>query len=262
MPNPRKPIKVWNLDGTLADSFPSQTEAAIALHSSRPNISLAARHKRVIAGKYRVSCEDIFPAVPFVPHKNSKPVWAWDINLNLLGEYTSQERAGKAHGVTSQSVRHSMKKGHAVDGKYIFTVSPAPPALKPYLLKRIEKSKPKPTLPCEKYGLIEFKWVSLGEHKEMEDAAKASGLSPRTIRRMIANGCIHHKIFRARMRGRKIFIEKREWVESGKFKTLTEIANKIKVSPAAASRTSKIGGIISDKYKILRNPQPNQTADV
>lgn len=256
MLNPPKTTYVWNLDGTLFNEFPSQKEAAGAIGISDGPMSFALRRNRVLKWKYVVSRDAAFPGVPEYFQNYSKHVWVWGLDGKFICEYMSSGKAAKAIKTSTQNVDRSIRDFYVVNGEYIITDSPEPPVLSKYFKEKVVVEK----LP--KYKLEERKWVSLGEYEGMEEASKESGLSARGIRLMIKGGNVYRKVFRARMRGRKIFIEKREWVESGKFKTITEIADKIKVSPQAAWRTSKIGGIILDRYKILRNPQPNQTATV
>ncbi len=249
--NPAKPIHAWTLDGTKVGVFPSGREAVDTLCRSQGVISNAARNWKILGGKYVVSYHDIFPGVPPFSHKSASHVWVWSTVGEPIGDYPSQERAAKALGISPQSVRDSVRRGSIVKKKYVFTDSPEPPVLS----RREAKVKPV-SVKQDKYRMEQQEWVSLGEFKDMEDASNVTGLHPRTIRRMISNGRVYKTSCHAKMKGKLICIEKREWQPAGKFKTLVEISAKIGVTPISVCNALKNGWVIGGKYKVSRIAKP------
>lgn len=249
--NPSKPIHAWTLDGTKVGTFQSGRIASGPLCISQGAISRAAREGRIIGGKYLLSYQDSFPGITDFIHKKSSPVWAWDIDGKPVGEYASQERAAKALDISSQSVRDSMRWHTSVKGGYIFTDSPAPPVLSEYrLIPYIKKEPKQKAVKSRKYILEELKWVGLGEFKDIGDASNAVGLRAKVIRRMILDGKVYNKTFRARMKGRKIFIEKQALMPIGEFGKLVDIANKINESAALVWQCVRSEGLIRKRYKV------------
>lgn len=254
--NPKKPIFAWELDGTFIGEFPSKVEAAIELASSDYCVGESARKWKVIGGKYLASYTNKFPGLPNRVHGKSKPVWAWDTECNLIGEYPSRRRAAKALAVGEQAIQYGLSNNYVVNGKYLFTNLPEPPVLSDRQQKRLKGKDPKVAVPKKpKYVLLEAKWVLIGEFKDVESAAVASGLSPRTVYRIVKSGTVYQKTFRAKMKKRLIVVEKLEWIESTeRFVTMADVANRIGLSVDSVSQAIKNGGKVGGKYKVKPIP--------
>ena len=253
------PIYVFNLDGTFYKDFPSQKAAADELCTTDSNIIFAVRDRRPILGKYVVSRSNAFPGFEEKIHALCVPCWAWNTDLELVGNYPSTKRAAKAFGLEAHAVQHSILSGHIADGKYIFTRSPEPPELRSMQLVRLGK-KPKvvyqPKDHPDKYQVSNATWVKVDSFSDMEDAAHSMGVSVGRARLMLQKRFVYNKTYRIRMVNRKLLVEKREWEAAGKYKILEDVCQVVKATRSQIHQAIDNDAVIGGKYKVSRIMQP------
>ena len=261
----RIPIYVFNLDGTFYKDFPSQKAAAQELCTSDSNIIFAVRHKRPILGKYIASHSNVFPGFEEKIHGLCIPCWAWNTNLELVGNYPSPKIAAKKLGLEAYIVQTSILSGYVADGKYLFTRTPESPKLSSMQLVRLGK-KPKVVYQHkdhpDKYQVSKAKWVKAGSFLDMEDAAHLMGIPPYRARIILKGKSIYDKTYRIRKVNRKLLVEKREWEAVGKYKTMEEVCKVVKATLPQVYNSLDSDAVIGGKYKVSRIMQPIETPTV
>ena len=111
MPNKKRPIYAWNIDGSLHERFGSVKECVEKMGVKNP--LKAIETSSVALGKYVFSREDVFPGVkeartrgrqkmPKKPAREKKdnriPVWLFDAEGNPAGEFPSVADANRFLG--------------------------------------------------------------------------------------------------------------------------------------------------------------------
>jgi len=111
MPNKKRPLYAWNLDGSLHKRFDSVKECVEALGVKNPLTAIETNS--VALGKYVFSREDVFPGIkevgkrgrqkmPKKPAREKKDnrihVWLFDAEGNPAGEFPSVADANRFLG--------------------------------------------------------------------------------------------------------------------------------------------------------------------
>lgn len=254
-----KQVFVFNLDGTLYKEFPSQKDAAEHLCTSNSNMGVAVKENRAILGKYVVSHSSVFPGFEEKLHGACIPCWAWNTDLQLVGNYPSTRAASNALGIKIHTIQNSSEKGQIADGKYIFTRSPEPPTLTHKQLVMLGKKpkvvyQPKPN--PDKYQVSNAVWVKVDSFRDMEDAASCMGVMPGRARLLLKKRLVYNKTYRIRMVNRKFLVEKRGWEAVGNYKTLMEVCKVVKAALTQVHASLGKDAVIGGKYKVSRISQP------